>query len=147
MCFPIASAAGRVCSSWNRRRWRGGTGYLVFGRLRKPHKVMFIWCKKNQEKIIWNLSNHPKQVKSCVVLRILPNKSMASSCFFAFLAVLQGFWPFEGRRQLFIAQEEASLSPGTALVLLVAATLLVAPLSEALTGSGVRDWHPKGHFS
>lgn len=32
-------------------------------------------------------------------------------------------------------QEEASLSPGTALVLLVVATLLVAPLSEALTGS------------
>lgn len=32
-------------------------------------------------------------------------------------------------------EEEASLSPGTALVLLVAATLLVAPLSEALTGS------------
>lgn len=31
-------------------------------------------------------------------------------------------------------QEEASLSPGTALVLLVVATLLVAPLSEALTG-------------
>ena len=38
-------------------------------------------------------------------------------------------------------QEEASLSPGTALVLLVLATLLVAPLSEALTGRGrMGDW-------
>ncbi len=35
-----------------------------------------------------------------------------------------------------LIEEEASLSPGTALVLLVLATLLVAPLSEALTGRG-----------
>ena len=32
-------------------------------------------------------------------------------------------------------EEEATLSPGTALLLLLLATLLVAPLSEALTGS------------